>query len=202
MAYEFELVMRDLAIEALKKAHNSFLLGDSQAYESHMDEAVSAIDGIERLGIAADNPRFLWVGRLSCDWCLVDSFRELKAPQKLAKIYQSCYYEPYPVSLVLNKETPYLPYSCRDVFDFYDVSVDEAQGFSEELAYALALYGKMTEGGGDGISLLFQAGLALRNQQYDKALELTHQVENSGCTWLSSHVKDLYMKIGKKMLCE
>lgn len=191
MAYEFELAMKSLAVEMLKKAHSSFMSGDMQGYEDHLKEAAAAIEGIAKLGISEDNPRFLWVGRLDSDWKLVNALKKLKFPRILCEIYSECYYVPYPVSLVLDRETPYLPEDCKDVFEFYQVSIEDAESFAEELSQAVALYGELTDGGGAGTDLLFRAGAVLRRGEQKLARQLACQAGSIGGKWIQGYVAEL-----------
>lgn len=197
MDHGFEHEMKELAIKTLKLAHSSFMAGALDDYEAHLREAAAAIEGFARLGVSGDNPRFLWVDRLACDWKLLDALRELKHPKRLVTLYAECLYEPFPRSLVVGRETPYLPASCTDVFAFYGVSLEEADGVAHELGRALALYARMTDGGGAGCDLLFQAGVELRRGHPRKARALAMRARGLGAAWLQPLADRLLKEIAE-----
>ena len=158
----------------------------------HLKEAETAIDGIERLGLSADNPRFLWVDRLNRDWALVASFKKIRQPGELLPVYQSCYNPQLPsASMVLNRGAPYLPRSCTDVFAFYAEDMARAEQTAEELTRAVALYSKLTDGGGAGVDMLFRAGLLLRRGEREQARAMTVQAKAACGAWARTFTQTL-----------
>lgn len=189
MAYEFELELKEMAVKALKKAHAAFMAGDPAGYAHRMREAETAIRGIEALGISADNPRYIWVERLTCDWKLVDSLQVLQKPRQLLEIYRECFYYLCPESWVLDREMPYLPQNCTDVLAFYGAPEGQEDQMAKDLEEAIDLYGHLTGGGGAGVDLLYQAEVALRRQQRHQARRMAENAQATGGAWVKAYAE-------------
>lgn len=196
MDHEFELSMKDLAVETMKKSYRKFMSGDIHGYRIYLDEALYAIHGIERLGFSPDNPKFLWAGRLNCDWNLVNALEILKHPGILTRIYRECYFAPYPQSLVIDGSMPYLPSSCTDIFDFYHIPVSKADSFADDLTEAIRLYSKITSGCGSGTDLMFRSGLAMRRGNSREAYLLASQALETGGRWLQPYAQRIMEQTG------
>lgn len=101
-----------------------------------------------------------------------------------------------PPSRVISRDAPYLP-PCEDIFAFYHVPLEKAEALDRNLTKAVALYSKLTGGGGAGTDLLFRAGLKLRQGYSDEAACLVKQALSVGSDWLKRPAKYLLGQLNK-----
>lgn len=191
-------ILHDAAIEALRAAHDSFMRGDTGEYKEKMQAAEDAIGAIRALGVNGENGREMELLALGAEKTLAATLPLLKYPGRLLRLYELAAVQMLiPPSRVISRNAPYLP-PCDDVFAFYRVGLEQAEVLAGELTQAIALYGRLTGGGGAGTDLLFRAGLLLRRGQPKQAADLAQQAISIGREWLKRPARNLLRQAYKE----
>ena len=194
------VILNEAATRAIKEAYNSYMKRNWNEYTYYLQVAEKTIDAIRNLDKSSD--------RLGCELellclegelLLVGAFSYLENPRKLLDQYEKadkfCMLQP---SRVLTREMPYLPPGLDLTLMLADLSEEDKQT-EKDFSDAIALYSKITNGGGIGVNYLFGAAYALRQKDLDKARARAEKAQEIGGEWITPHARKLIMKIDEEM---
>lgn len=190
--------IHDQVLEKLRIARKCYYDGLLVEYETCLKQAWQKIEELAMLEPECDedrsaDARLLELQTLQGEYIFIASLAYLKEPRKLIPMYhEACRHVACLMSSrVVDSKEPYLPMEAyEDLLSYYDVSLEEGDGFASDLEIAVSLYGEMTGGGGAGTDRLFRAQTAWRKGDWPKAKRMAGDVLAiailSGFEWMES----------------
>lgn len=150
-------VLCEAVIQALKEAHEAWLDQHMEKYRESLKVAECGIGAIRSLGLEDTSGREIELMGLQAEMTLVSALAEIHYPSEIIPHYESAaLLMLLPESRVIPRDAPLLPY-CKSALDFFGGPSDET---ADSLDKAAKLYGRLTGGGGGGVSEIYRAQLA------------------------------------------
>lgn len=150
-------VLCEAVIQALKEAHAAWLAQHMEKYKEDLRVAECAIEAIRSLGMGEACGREMELMGLQAEMTLISSLAEIHRPAEVIPHYESAVlFMLLPPSRVIPGDAPMIP-CCKSALDFFGGPSDET---ADNVEKATQLYGRLTGGGGGGVSEIYRAQLA------------------------------------------
>lgn len=150
-------VLCEAVLQALKEAHEAWLDQHMEKYRESLKVAECGIGAIRSLGMEDTCGREMELMGLQAEMTLISSLAGIHCPAEIIPHYEAAILLMLmPPSRVIPGDAPLLPH-CESALDFFGGPSDET---ADSIERAAQLYGRLTGGGGRGVSEIYRAQLA------------------------------------------